>query len=710
MSSSAISVLFVANGLDSLKSAIGGVQAALDALAKGTKATTETAAKASTASATAGVKAYDKAEREKTQAMKREQRAREQELKAAERAELNFIKAGMSAVSAAERERTEAAKQGARDRLRVAEDEHRKQQALIQTRARMAGSMVGGAVNRTMGTVGRLAATAAAVGGGFSMVDSLRQGMSLEATAGEVVRGADITGGKTKRDVLEATRATAITTGGQQEDLLSGLNEFVKKTGDLQSALAMFQDLARYSTATGTSFHDMAGAAAEVFTKLRDVGQTKEVMLALAGQGRKGAIDLRDLAAYGARLAGTAGDYAGDRKTNIVKLGALAQIAKDAGLAPDAAEAATAVERLDSDLTKHAGNFKPGTVYDASGKKKGINEILTSALLQTGGDERQLVDSFGERSYKVVSGLRQVFVEAGGGQKGAAAVNAQFEKYGAGAALTEGQVSKDLADALTENERQVNIAMTKMSAAFQDKLLPLMPDLIDRFSRLIPYIEKFLDFLISNPWTGIGGLVGGAIVADIAKAAIGQAVGGALTGLIARLLGGGAAGAVAGTAGAVIGTGEAIATGATAGEVATGAAAGGGLAAALGSLILAVPSVFQQIGASREKASADTLAKTMALPEGTDEEKHAKYARVTELIDKGNSRAGEADAYQAGGAGDILLASVNQANEPYRRAMADLTREAELLRHGFSVAADAAQQLASNHPPRTREPTATHAP
>lgn len=706
MPSSAIQVLFVANGLDALKSAIGGVQAALDALAKGTKTTTEAAAKVSAGAAAAGVKAHDKAERDKTQATKREERAREQERKAAERAETSFLKAGMSAVSAAERERTEAVKQGSRDRLRIAEEEHRKQQALIQTRARMAGSMVGGAVNRTMGMFGRLAGTAAAIGGGFSLVDSLQSGIQQEKAAGVILRGASNRGDFTnQKEVQQLARATAIGTGGTTDDILGGLDMFVRKTGDLGVAKSLLEQMAKLSAATGTNFENMGDATAEVYNQLKDSKQTMEVMRALAAQGRAGAIDIKDIGEYGARLTAGAAMFTGNLAGNIESFGALSQLAKSRGGAASVAEATESVARLPSDLAKHADEFKAHGVdvyTDKSHTKfRNVEDLIVESVTKSKGDLGVLHDMFGERSFRAAAGAQAIYTNAGGGAAGEAAVRAELASLHAH--MTPEDVDRDAKERLAENDAKLNIATERYHAALNDKLLPLMPDLIDKFTRLIPSIEKFLDFLISNPWAGIGGLVGGAIVADIAKAAIGQAASAAVIALIKKLLGGGGGDLPNPTdlpipKGTGAGAGKLIMRGfSAAAEVAPVllplAAAGAGAA-------------YLQSNAEDKGASAAQALLSQGTG-GTDAEKRARLDKIMALTDRIETEDKRSAAVQTP---EEDVTGADLAARGAAESLVALKREADELRHALSGATDAAGQMASIQPPRTREPSATHAP
>lgn len=706
MPSSAIQVLFVANGLDALKSAIGGVQAALDALAKGTKTTTEAAAKVSAGAAASGVKAHDKAERDKTQSTKREERAREQERKAAERAEANFLKAGMSAVSAAERERTEAVKQGSRDRLRIAEDEHRKQQALIQTRARMAGSVVGGAVNRTMGMAGRLAATAAAVGGGFSIVDALQSGVSEEKQAGIVMRNAQTTGGLSNQQVRDAARASAISTGTTSEENIGGINRFVEETGNLKEAVGLIQDLAKYSVATGAALEDVGTLSGIAFGKLNgDLGQTKEAIKALLGQTKTGAISAANLGQYGGRIIGSASLYEGNAVKNIETVGAFTQIAKRYGGKVDAAEASEASSRIFGEIAQHADDFEAllgHSVRGKSGKLLPGEQLLIESLVKLKGDITQIPKLFGRQAGGVELGLADVFLRATGGKtdqaslaKGKAAAEKTINDLRV--PLTQGQIDQGVAEHLAETNGKLAIATEKFHDSMRNLQLQ-MPGLIDKFTQLIPAIEKFIDFLVSNPWTGLGGLVGASIVAEIGKAAIGQATVVAVTAMIKKLLGGGGGDLPSPADVPIPGGARGVATVLRNFGPAAGLAAGA--AATLGT------AYYLQSNAEDKGASAAQALLSQGTG-GTDAEKRARLDKVMALTDRIETEDKRSAAVQTP---EEDVTGADLAARGAAESLVALKREADELRHALSGATDAAGQMASIQPPRTREPSATHAP
>jgi uncharacterized protein YukE len=303
-----------------------------------------------------------------------------------------------------------------------------------------------------------------------------------------------------------------------------------------------------------------------------------EVMRALAGQGKAGAIDIKDLGQYGGRLAASAAQFSGPLAGNIESFGAIAQLAKKLGGATDTAEATESVARLASDMAKHASGFEALGVNVFADKNKtkfrNAEDVITESVVKSKGDETVLHDLFGERSIKAALGAQVAYSNAGGGKAGEAAIRQQFRELKA-TSLSTADVDEGAKARLLETQAKLNIAMEELTKTFNERLLPKLPPLIDKFVELTPALGKVVDFLTDHAtWGGLGALVAAAIAADIAKAALGQLVANAIT---AAIRGGGGAPVPGGAGGGVgvLGKGLAVAGAALAGYEAGSALATG---------------------------------------------------------------------------------------------------------------------------------------
>lgn len=716
-------MLFVANGLDQIKAQVLGLVPIFDRVGKAGQSSIAASAKAQVAAETSAAKQIVAVA--KQQAKERETTERD-----AQRANLNFIKAGQAAIASAEKERTRAAETESRARIRQAENEASQIEATIRRRSRSFGSMMGGATGRVMGMAGRVAGVAAALGGGFAIGDALSTGIANEKIAGQLVRSSATTGGLTGKDVQGEARQSAIATGGTIGENLEGVDAFIRETGNLESGVALMKDLARYSTASGASMAALGTVAGQTFTHMNgDVGRTKEVLLALSGQAKTGAIDIRNLAEYGGRLVGTAELFQGNVGSNIETMGALTQIAKRKGGKIDAAEATESAARIFGEVSMHKDAFEAlGVgVKGTGGKLRPVEDILLDTLVKTKGDITAIPALFGRQAGGVETGLAQSFLEGSGGKTDAASLaagraSAAAEIQGLRRPNTEADIDAGVKDALTETNRKLAIATTQFQVAMQDKLMPLLPGLIEQFTQLIPSIQRVLDFFVGgSAWEGVGKLVGAALVAEIAQATIAASVSAAFTRLAAMVLGlaGGGAGAVATTA-VTAGTASGL-TGAGTAGLARIAAYAGEAAGTAGSLIL--PAVanaaysyeqYQGVGEGDKKAQA-----LLGVNAETNEEKKAKLAALRAQITKietnetaqGSMAHAAAIGAMPGFAGGMNagFGIVDAEATGASKKLADLKAQAEELTKALGIVTTGMQELASvtpKDPPGT--PTGAH--
>lgn len=559
---SAVEILFAVGGVRDVQAALGSIGQSLDKLAQRGASAAERSVRTRIKGEQDAARATERSAKDASKAVERidrdADRERDRRLKEDRRRQDRALSDEMRAVERTARDKERVEQRVAANRERIVTNSLRMEQGIRdraareqESRLRVMGRAGSGAIQRGLGIAGRIAGVAGAIGGGFAVADALQAGISQQATAGQIVRSAAETGGLGKADVLTSARDTAIATGGRTDDVLEGLNKFVEKTGDLGKANEFLKDLATQAAAAGVAFTDMGDTSAEVFAKLKEVGEdgkTLEVMRALIGQGMQGSIDIRQLGTYGSRLAAGALQFEGPAAKNIEKLGAVAQLAKKTGSAGDVAEATESVSRLGTDFAKKASSFKDAGINvfsdESHTRLRDVFALISESVVKTKGDLTKLHDLFGERSIRAVEGAQVTYARAGGGGVGGAGEQAINKAFGDVMSYTPTQeaLQDKLADKLTETQSKVNIALENFQAAINTKLMPVLPQLIDSFSRAIPVAAALADGLASvvsmlaeHPFAGLGAIVAASIVAEISKAAIGSLVGNG----IAKLLGGG---------------------------------------------------------------------------------------------------------------------------------------------------------------------------
>jgi hypothetical protein len=346
--------------------------------------------------------------------------------------------------------------------------------------------------------------------------------------------------------------------------VLEGLQAFVGKTGDLATGQAALPGLAKLARATGTSLEDMVGAAGEASKSLGDVGPGKEfetaaekgkalvnVLRLMAGQGKVGAAELKDMAKYGGRLAAASQAFGGDAAQNLGDMGALAQLAIARGGAASAAEAATSVAGFANTLKTPARvkEFKAHGVdiMDKGGGFKSARNILkdsAAASVERGGAEAPL--EF-KKMFANVKGAQaadpafQAYVKAfrqnigvtkdktKADQAGRAAVDELFDNFGKAISATEEKESFDRSMKTGAAQVQLfNNKLGEIGGQIAEKVLPELSKAGPTIVRVVEAFAKMIAFAAENP----GMAIVAAITASIGKAAIGAAVGGAVNKLI----------------------------------------------------------------------------------------------------------------------------------------------------------------------------------
>jgi hypothetical protein len=349
--------------------------------------------------------------------------------------------------------------------------------------------------------------------------------------------------------------------------VLEGLQAFVGKTGDLQTGKAALPGLAKLARATGTSLEDMVGAAGESAKALGEVGPGKDfetaeakgkalvnVLRLIAGQGKVGAVELKDLAKYGGRLAAASQAFGGDASKNLGDMGALAQLAVSRGGAASAAEAATSVAGFANTLKTpaRAKEFAAHGV-DIEDKEKGgfrsVRDILKDAsakAVEKAGDKGSSTLEF-KKMFANIMGARaadpamQAYSKAfrenlavtksktKADEAGRAAVDEMFDAFGKAISANEEKDSFDRSMQTGAAKVQLfNNRLGEIGARVAEKILPELERFAPTIVKLAESMAKLVSVAVDNP----GAAIALAITGSIAKAAIGNAVSGAVTKMI----------------------------------------------------------------------------------------------------------------------------------------------------------------------------------
>lgn len=449
-----------------------------------------------------------------------------------------------------------------------------------------AGAIKGG-IMKGFGTVANAATMTLGVLGGFSVADSVQKGLEDRGKAADLANQA---GNKVSSNDLRS-RASSVATqyGMSTGDVLSGLDAFVAKSGDVLAGLKGLSALTELATATGADMRELLQTAGIVHMGTGDMSKTLMQMRVLAGAGREGSVDMRELAQYAGRISSGAAQFE-NKGSAFSQLSAIVQQAAATGGATAAPEATEAVVRLATDIINKRDKFEALGIktMDKTGKfLRDPKEIIKETIARTKGDPSLLLEMFGHMSYRAVAGYQDVYNRAGGGAAGMKAVDEAFNKF-ENAALSETTVREDAAKRMQEIDKRLASTMNELRERIASELIPVIIDMVPTIKELIPQFAKmlkavagFVDWVIKNPLSGVATMIGASVAKELAAVAIGNVV---TKGIERMLIGTATADAAVATATGVMSRGMVPAITATLPMLANpiGLAIAGVVAAALG--------------------------------------------------------------------------------------------------------------------------------
>lgn len=447
---------------------------------------------------------------------------------------------------AAERQKTRATEREAAARNRQVEREMRAAARAVRERggradraARFGGRVALGAGRAALGIMGDLARGA---GVDLDLGSVFAKNASLESLASELSNQGFMAGDARNgqrvdtRELTQQALDVAQTAGGSANAVLEGLGKFTAKTGDLATGREILERMAVQAKATGSSLDDMLDAAGDISNALKDVENKGEkidqLMLAFSGQGKLGAVEIKNLATQMAKLGAAAGSFEGGSRS-IVQMGVLAQMSRAQGGASSATQAASSVAAFASAFSKGStlAHFKEFgvNVHGEGGKLRLPKEILIDALRSASSSQHGGLQNFsanmGEmfrtaQSRRAVKGFENVFLEKGGGEAGIAAVEREFKRLET-AAMSNAEVMESFKRAMSTSTSQAevfNAQMQKAAGEMQNALTPAMQQLAPKIVALTTASAKFVTWFMGGRANGGGVQVRGGTATDVAAA------------------------------------------------------------------------------------------------------------------------------------------------------------------------------------------------
>lgn len=281
----------------------------------------------------------------------------------------------------------------------------------------------------------------------------------------------------TKRTVMDVSKAT----GQSAEELTSGMQAIIQRTGDMGLATSSLQLMGETATASGASVAEVGALIANLGQKadIKGPEQMRQAITLLLAQGKSGAFELKDMVTNGERLFSVMSLFGKGGVGGLKSFGAFVQMARTA--TGSAEQASTAVERLGafmSNVKKVEKHLASAGIHVKLDEKADMETNIKKIISATGG-------KFSELSLKRLSSS-QAF-----GEEGIRAISMMANEYAAGNGFKMFDSFKEAGGDLQKN----GMLMGDFSIRVQDSKLQMQ--------RLVATLKDFADKNLSGPLAGL---------------------------------------------------------------------------------------------------------------------------------------------------------------------------------------------------------------
>jgi len=281
----------------------------------------------------------------------------------------------------------------------------------------------------------------------------------------------------TKRRVMDVSKAT----GQSAEELTSGMQAIIQRTGDMGLATSSLQLMGETATASGSSVAEVGALIANLGQKANIKGpeQMRQAITLLLAQGKSGAFELKDMVTNGERLFSVMSLFGKGGIGGLKSFGAFVQMARTA--TGSAEQASTAVERLGafmSNVKRVEKHLASAGIHVKLDEKADMETNIKKIISTTGG-------KFSELSLKRLSSS-QAF-----GEEGIRAISMMANEYMAGNGFKMFDSFKDAGGDLQKN----GMLMGDFSIRVQDSKFQMQ--------RLVATLKDFADKSLSGPLAGL---------------------------------------------------------------------------------------------------------------------------------------------------------------------------------------------------------------
>jgi ElaB/YqjD/DUF883 family membrane-anchored ribosome-binding protein len=297
------------------------------------------------------------------------------------------------------------------------------------------------------------------------------------------------------------------------------------------------------SKTTGTDIGDLGTAAGILLTQNPKLSgkAMQQMLLDMMAQGHAGSMSIIDVAGQAGMIGSARSMIGGDVATNQRKLLGLSQLVRPEVNSPE--EAATSIRNTFLQVGKkkpRAALAAMGVEFNEAGQIASPEQMIETVLTKahTGGSQLAnlglISRIFEMRSGGIFRHLTSTYNEAGGGAQGLAAVRKEMSSV-TQATTTPADLESQFEQLLATPAEKFNKALNEISETVAMRLEPILTKLADKLESNKDSIERFMkdlvdlgEWLVENPWQGLGAAVSLAITKELAGAAIGATVSNAL--------------------------------------------------------------------------------------------------------------------------------------------------------------------------------------
>lgn len=391
---------------------------------------------------------------------------------------------------------------------------------------------------------------------------ALERNIELESATTKISNKARLAGQDVSAGEVEArVKQVSDRYGLSRTQSTEALEAFVDKSGDLKMGMEVLDKVAERSIVMSSDMKDLAstmGAASNQLGNTTDKSKKLFGIIDTFGvQSDRGYAPMSAIAKQSPKLVPLAQMFGGDKEANMARLGMLTQLALIGG-AGNAAQAGTSVvafANIFQTPARLAQARKLGILR--SGEKVGDVdpwELIKRSVVATGGDTEKLFGTVFKnvRAQSVIRKAANDYREAGGGERGYAAMEALSDKFlkNTGISTEEAKKGTDAYSKTTAAQVQsFQNAMDDVANEVRVQLLPVLKELQPTILTLVKAMGEIAVWAAQNPWKAVVA----ALALSIARAGIESVIRNALE----RAITGAGRGGVAGMPGEMGGNGNA---------------------------------------------------------------------------------------------------------------------------------------------------------